>query len=141
MIPTLLVYNKRLDIVVAFIGDNCSTNRKILNDCGIPLIGCANHRFNVAVKKWLENEVIFKQDKMVVELRKLKDAARLRSLTDLCAGGKNKTRWSFKYDSMAICFESIQTTFTGFIDGAFEEVPEYDKKSTKKGISAQEIYF
>ena len=38
-ISVSLVYNKHLDNVVAFIGDNCSANRKISNDCGIPLIG------------------------------------------------------------------------------------------------------
>ena len=79
MISALLVYNNHLDNVVTFIGDNCLTNRKISNDCGIPLmIGCTSHRFNLAVNKmWLENEVIFQQvfddiQNMMVELQKLK---------------------------------------------------------------------
>ena len=103
MISTLLVYNKDLDDLVAFIGDNCSTNRKISNDCGILLIGYASHRFNLAENKWLENEVIFKQvlddiHYLMVELLKLKNAAQLRSLRDLCAVKNNKTRWSSKYN-------------------------------------------
>ena len=43
------LYKKPLDNVVAFIGDNCATNRKILTETTIPLVGCASHRFNSAV--------------------------------------------------------------------------------------------
>lgn len=103
MESTLALYNKSLTNVVAFIGDNCSTNRKISNDCDIPLIGCASHRFNLAVNKWLDTECGFQGvlddiHKLMIELRKLKNAAKLRSLTDLCAVKNNETRWSSKYD-------------------------------------------
>jgi len=43
------LYKKTLDNVVAFIGDNCATNRKIPTETTIPLIGCASHCFNLAV--------------------------------------------------------------------------------------------
>jgi hypothetical protein len=46
---TLELYKKALDNVVAFIGDNCATNRKISTETTIPLIGCASHHFNLAV--------------------------------------------------------------------------------------------
>ena len=103
MESTLALYNKSLANVVAFIGDNSSTNRKISNDCDIPLIGCASHRFNLAVNMWLEEEQSFQEilddiHKLMVELRKLKNAARLRSLTDLCPVKNNETRWSSKYE-------------------------------------------
>ena len=49
----------------------------------------ASHRFNLAL-----DDI----HKVMVELRKLKNAARLRSLTDLCAVKNNETRWSSKYE-------------------------------------------
>lgn len=37
------------DTIEFIIGDNCSTNRKLSNDSGIPLVGCASHRLHLAV--------------------------------------------------------------------------------------------
>ncbi len=46
----LSVYNKSLENSVVLIGDNCSTNRRLANDVGISFIGCASHKFNLAVE-------------------------------------------------------------------------------------------
>lgn len=134
MESTLAIYNKSMEEnVVAFIGDNCSTNRKISNDCGIPLIGCASHRFNLAVNTWLENEISFKRvlddiHTLMVELRKLKNAARLRSLTDLCAMKNNETRWSSKYD-MAKRYIQIESEVK-----EIEEVEEFVLTGSKRRL-------
>jgi hypothetical protein len=89
--------------VVAYIGDNCGTNQKISNDTKIPLIGCASHRFNLAINTWLENNAEFTSileaiHELMIPLRQLKNEARLRSLTDLCPVKDNVTRWSYKYE-------------------------------------------
>ena len=47
-------YGKSLDNVVAVIGDNVSTNKALADMCKTPLIGCASHRFNLAMKKFLD---------------------------------------------------------------------------------------
>ena len=51
---TLVLYSKSLGNVVALIGDNASVNKSLSNLCNKPLTGCASHRFNLAVKKFLE---------------------------------------------------------------------------------------
>ena len=61
MYATLHLYRKAMDNVVVLIGDNCSTNKKISNNTGIPLIGCASHRFNLAVNSWLEERPEYEQ--------------------------------------------------------------------------------
>jgi hypothetical protein len=50
---TLALYSKTLSNVVVLIADNCNTNRKISNNLAIPLLGCASHRCNLAVKKYM----------------------------------------------------------------------------------------
>ncbi|KAG6962595.1 hypothetical protein JG688_00008523 [Phytophthora aleatoria] len=47
------VYNKTLDMVAFIVGDNCSTNQSIATKLDVPLVGCASHRFNLAVNKYL----------------------------------------------------------------------------------------
>ncbi|RLN73028.1 hypothetical protein BBJ28_00019614 [Nothophytophthora sp. Chile5] len=47
------VYNKTLDMVAFIVGDNCSTNQSIATKLGVPLVGCASHRFNLAVNRYL----------------------------------------------------------------------------------------
>ncbi|EGZ13114.1 hypothetical protein PHYSODRAFT_407182, partial [Phytophthora sojae] len=49
----LEVYNKTLDMVGFLVGDNCNTNLSIATKMGVPLVGCASHRLNLAVKKFL----------------------------------------------------------------------------------------
>jgi hypothetical protein len=65
-------------LVDVLIGDNCSTNKKNLENTGIPLIGCASHRFNLAVNSWLEERPEYEQVlELMVQLRQSKNAARL----------------------------------------------------------------
>jgi hypothetical protein len=46
------VYNNTNAMVGFLVGDNCSTNRAIAEKMDIPLVGCASHRFNLAVNKF-----------------------------------------------------------------------------------------
>jgi hypothetical protein len=50
---TLEVYEKDWSAVVFVVGDNCSTNRKISRLIEKPMIGCASHWFNLAVKAYI----------------------------------------------------------------------------------------
>ncbi|OWY93765.1 hypothetical protein PHMEG_00036715, partial [Phytophthora megakarya] len=49
------VYEKEMDMVKFIVGDNCSTYQNIATGLGIPLIGCASHRFNLAINRFLQD--------------------------------------------------------------------------------------
>jgi len=51
---TLNVYGKSLSNVICLVGDNCATNQRLAKECNLPLVGCAAHRFNLEVQKYLE---------------------------------------------------------------------------------------
>ncbi len=52
------LFGKLLSNVICFVGDNCNVNKHLADLAGIPLIGCAAHRFNLAVKEFLEEHDI-----------------------------------------------------------------------------------
>jgi hypothetical protein len=57
---TLEINEKSLDDVLFLVGDNCSTNLALAELCGIPLVGCASHRLNLAVQPYADPfELIF----------------------------------------------------------------------------------
>ncbi|KAG3043614.1 hypothetical protein PI125_g27281 [Phytophthora idaei] len=56
MIDAVLeLYNKDSAIIMFIVADNCATNQAIATRLGVPLIGCASHRFNLAVCRYLED--------------------------------------------------------------------------------------
>ena len=93
----LAFFGKSLENVVAFIDDNSPVNKKVSTDSGIPLIGCSSHKLNRAVEQWVEEDVDVKEalnvvNDLMVQLRKLENAAKLRKLTRLGAIDPNETR-------------------------------------------------
>ena len=67
----LTLYGKNNSNVMCLIGDNCSVNQSIARTMDVPLIGCASHKFNLAVRKWMEgqpqlNEIIAKVSSCVL---------------------------------------------------------------------------
>ncbi|KAG3117837.1 hypothetical protein PI125_g3415 [Phytophthora idaei] len=98
----LAVYNKTIDMILFLVADNCSTNHSIVNKLGIQLVGCASHRFNLAVKKFLtEHEDLLHQvNNLMLQLRQPNNAAELFKLTPLRAKKRNLTRWSFTYNML-----------------------------------------
>lgn len=48
------LFGKMLSNVICFVGDNCNVNKHLADLAGIPLIGCAAHRFNLAVRDFLD---------------------------------------------------------------------------------------
>lgn len=50
---TVEYYGKKMENILFWVGDNCATNRRLADISGIPIVGCASHRLNLAVQKWL----------------------------------------------------------------------------------------
>ena len=71
------------------------------------MIGCASHRFNLACTLFLEEyEVQLNSiNDLMVELRKLKKAGKLRKVTDLEPVKRNVTRWNSTYSMLKRFFQ------------------------------------
>jgi len=52
---TLEMHGLDRTIVICFICDNCNTNSCVSKLWDIPMVGCASHCFNLAVKLWISN--------------------------------------------------------------------------------------
>ncbi|ETP52382.1 hypothetical protein F442_02595 [Phytophthora nicotianae P10297] len=74
------VYNKTEDMVGFMVGDNCSTNQSIATKMGVPLVGCACHRFNLAVGNYLapHEALLTEVHDLMMELRKENNLAELK---------------------------------------------------------------
>ena len=92
----LELFNRSISNVVGIVGDNFSVNLSISRKLETGFIGCASHRFNLAVKN------LFKEDDgssakvhaIVKSLRKLILAAKLRKHSHLSPICYTPTRWS-----------------------------------------------
>ena len=95
-------FGKSWSNVVALIGDNCSTNRSFAAKVNINFIGCASHRFNLAMKSYLgEYEMLLRKiNEIMSKLKNLIPAAKLRVHTKLKAKSRNVTRWSSTYEML-----------------------------------------
>lgn len=102
---TLELYKLTKSNVLCLIGDNCNTNKCLAKQWDIPLVGCASHRFNLAVKHWMEKQpglltVIKKLSVLMSKACNLRSAHTLRHLTlhafgkELRAQQMNETRWT-----------------------------------------------
>ncbi|KAH9118961.1 hypothetical protein LEN26_011855 [Aphanomyces euteiches] len=93
------VFGKTLSNIVVLIGDNCSTNHALSRLLGIPLIGCASHRFNLFVGDILreKEEIVNLVNDLMRKLKTIILSAKLRRLTNLSPKTRNATRWSSTY--------------------------------------------
>eukprot|EP00171_Calliarthron_tuberculosum_P001888 IDg1888t1 len=98
----LQLYERTWDNVVCLIGDNCATNKAIANNVEIPFIGCASHRYNLAVQILLMDEavVLEKVHTLMSKLKTLTLGAKLFKLTNLKSKTRNATRWSSTYEML-----------------------------------------
>ena len=96
----LNVFNKSLTNVVVIIGDDAEVNKSRANLWGIPLIGCASHKFQLAVSCYLGRNESFlnKINTLMGKLKSLKLSGKLREHTPLQPIQRNKTFWSSTYD-------------------------------------------
>lgn len=99
---SLEFFGKSRSNVVALIGDNCAVNTSIATKAKLYFIGCSSHRFNLAVQDHLDDyhEEIAQVRSIMVLLRNLIPAGKLRKLTPLCPRLNNVTRWSSTYDML-----------------------------------------
>jgi hypothetical protein len=49
-------YGKKMSAVICLVGDNCSVNQSIAQIMKVPLLGCASHKFNLAVRRWIDEQ-------------------------------------------------------------------------------------
>ena len=89
-------FGLKKDNLVCLIGDNCSTNNKTADLFKIPSLGCRSHRFNLAMEKFIDQE-LKREVEMVTQLMgklsTLKEAGFLRQKTHLRPVKRNVTRW------------------------------------------------
>jgi hypothetical protein len=98
----LELYGKSLKNLIYLVADNAAANTCLADLLGIPMIGCASHRFNLACKKYLKSseEVLQKIQSLMTTLQQVKQAGKLRNKTDLEPIIRNVTRWSSTYEML-----------------------------------------
>uniref|UniRef100_H3H146 Uncharacterized protein n=1 Tax=Phytophthora ramorum TaxID=164328 RepID=H3H146_PHYRM len=108
----LALYNKNTSMVALLVGDSCSTNQKIATLLELPLVGCASHRYNLAVNRYLaayETELAALNHRM------------LANFTDLVPIKRNMTRWSSTFE-MVLRYKRIRDAIRQ-VDAVEENVP------------------
>ena len=120
MTTTLNSYGKGCGNVLCIVGDNCNVNRSMARTLQVPLIGCASHKLNLAVKLWIQNEpqltaIILKVSNIMKKASNLKVAAQLRLLTTYTAVRENATRWS-STNQMITRFLQIQVQLSSIVN-------------------------
>jgi hypothetical protein len=149
---TLKVYTNTRASIKFVIADNCSTNQSIASKMGIPLIGCASHRLNLALKKYLESyePLLGKVDKLMSALSTKKIGGLLRKKTDLRPVKRNVTRWSSTFEMLQrylrlkdFCREMIpmedyllRASENAIVDTLYEKMKRFD--SYTKHLQKQE---
>eukprot|EP00644_Phytophthora_capsici_P017641 jgi/Phyca11/120718/e_gw1.42.264.1 len=72
MIDNVLgVYETNREMLRFVVGDNCPTNKAIATRIKVPLIGCASHRFNLAVCEYLTEyeDLVAEVQALCIQLR------------------------------------------------------------------------
>jgi len=93
---TLNFYKKSKDNVLVLVSDNCNVNLSLASLIELPFVGCASHRFNLAVKLYLEpfDTVLKRINDLMKKLNTIKGKAWLKEKTKLRPVLRNVTRWS-----------------------------------------------
>ncbi|MEY3452260.1 MAG: hypothetical protein RL711_2088 [Bacteroidota bacterium] len=81
----LELFGKSIENLLYLVADNAPVNTRLSDLLGIPFIGCASHRFNLACKKYLltYEQELSKINSLMVTLRNVKQAGKLRTLSKL----------------------------------------------------------
>lgn len=96
---TLEYYNQKLTNVLFITADNCSVMQALSTRMNCPLVGCASHRLNLSVSKFIEpfKILILKINQLMITLCTLKNSAELKKKTHLRPLKYCPTRWSSCY--------------------------------------------
>ena len=127
---TLSIYNKNKSHLNFIVGDNCSTNKRISDLLSVHFIGCASHRFNLAVNHIIKSdiEIIAKINRLSSKLKTLKQFAKLKKSTPLRPKTHNVTRWSSvnemlqRYTEIKPFIDTTDYTLAEFLPTALEEL-------------------
>lgn len=116
----LKMYGKDVEDILCFVGDNCSVNRRMSKDLDVPLLGCASHKFNLAVREWIKDQpsldhIIKKVAFVMKKASTLKIAAKLRKLTAYSTVRENDTRWSSTFQMLSR-YDLISTELSSIND-------------------------
>jgi hypothetical protein len=102
------LYNCDWDKVAFFVADNENTNKAISDLSQTPMVGCAAHRLNLAIKNNRSQEVaelLTKVNSLMVKLRTKKNRGKLREFTDLAPKKSMPVRWSADHYMVKRYFE------------------------------------
>lgn len=120
LLRILQSYGKTCADIICLVGDNCSVNQSMARTLQIPLIGCASHKFNLAVRRWIDSQpdltpIIHKVGLVMKKASTLKVASQLRELTSYATVRNNDTRWSSTFQ-MVERFLKIQNELSSVVD-------------------------
>lgn len=103
-------YGEKKNKIAVHVDENVSGNTRIASNVTKPLIGCASHNVNLAMKYLIhENDRLFVAlDKNIAKLRYGLWAARLRKLTPFSAVLLNETRWSSSFNMLIHCVQILE---------------------------------
>ncbi|ETP18589.1 hypothetical protein F441_07213 [Phytophthora nicotianae CJ01A1] len=81
IIETLAVFGKDPGCLRFIVGDNCATNQAIATRMGLPLVGCASHRLNLAIQQYISEHkaLLCQANELMTQLRTKKNSASLGS--------------------------------------------------------------
>jgi hypothetical protein len=129
IVDVLDLFEKKTENVLFLVGDNAPVNKSLSDLLGIPFIGCASHRFNLACKRYLipYEETLQNINTLMVSLRTIKKAGKLRKATNLEPIKRNVTRWSSTYSMLKRFFE-----LKPFLDETDEDIARYIPESCSK---------
>ena len=106
---TLDVFSKTISNVVAIVGDNCAVNKSIAKKLDVGFVGCASHRYNLAVCDILKDNdrIISLVREIMKKIRTGVNRAKLRRITHLSPIIDQETRWSSTY-SMLLRYQQLK---------------------------------
>ena len=82
--------------IIFVVCDHASVNIAIARKTGVPMIGCASHRMNLALREFLSphDKILGKLHDLMTKLDTSKNRHHLRKLGGLMPVLNNDTRWS-----------------------------------------------
>lgn len=135
------LYGRSFKNVVVLLGDNCSTNQSFARKVNTPLVGCASHRFNLAVHDIIapHRMIVAKVNALMKTIRRPISAAKLRKHTHLRGKCNNGTLWSStaamlrRYQQLQCFLPQLQLRLSGLdkFMPAFRERDSFKKLCAK----------
>ncbi|KAG3013494.1 hypothetical protein PC121_g9457 [Phytophthora cactorum] len=95
-------FGKTIQGVKFLVGDNCAVNKRLAKLMKVPLVGCASHRLNLAVRDFLRphESALEEVQQLMRKQRTLNQAAKLRVKTPLVSVLRQDTRWSSTFSML-----------------------------------------